>query len=68
MKTRSFNIGDLVRDNRRGIPGIVVKKYITDSTGIEIIDVLLEDGTILTRQSEYMSMVIIRRDGADDNG
>lgn len=67
MKTKTFQIGDIVRDNRRGTSGIVIRKYITESTGTEIIDVLLEGGEILTRHSEYMSMIVIRRDGVEIN-
>ncbi|HIE83851.1 MAG TPA: hypothetical protein EYQ00_08415 [Dehalococcoidia bacterium] len=74
MRTKTFKIGDTVRmavvssSAQKGPLGIVVRKFVTETTGTEIYEVLFEDGRLVTKLPDYLQFVIIRQDGVEVNG
>jgi hypothetical protein len=53
---------------QKGPLGIVVRKFVTETTGTEIYEVLFEDGRLVTKLPDYLQFVIIRQDGVEVNG
>ena len=77
MRTKTFNIGDTVRQGIAspyggkgtvGTVGIVVRRIVTETTGTEIYEVLFEDGRLVSTTSDYLQFVIVRQDGVEING
>jgi hypothetical protein len=67
MRIRTFNVGDPVRCIATNRSGIVVKKWVTSITEIEMYDVLFDDGQLMCRQPEHIKHIIVRRDGVEIN-
>jgi hypothetical protein len=73
MRIKTFQIGETVRIHRSQSfggdqVGIIVKKLVTQLTGTELYDVLLEDGELVTKLPQDIKFVVIRQDGVEVNG
>jgi|ETNmetMinimDraft_8_1059916.scaffolds.fasta_scaffold396206_2 hypothetical protein len=71
MRIKTFQIGDTVRlwagVKLPGRVGIVVKKIVTELSGTEIYEVLLEDGELVAKLPQHLKTVLIRQDGVEIN-
>ena len=67
IKLQSFTVGDTVRVTGTNTLGLVVRKYVTQTTRTEIYDVLLESGILVTKMPTSLKQVIIREDGVEIN-
>ena len=70
MRLKTFQIGDTVRlypPLKNGAVGIVVKKFVTELTDTELYEILLEDGSLVTKLPHHFQHVIIRQDGVEVN-
>ncbi len=71
MRIKTFQVGDTVRlfagTRKAGRVGIVVKKIVTELTGLEIYEVLLEDGELVAKMPQHLQTIIIRQDGVEIN-
>tara|TARA_A100001011_G_scaffold394907_1_gene488416 strand:+ start:920 stop:1126 length:207 start_codon:yes stop_codon:yes gene_type:complete len=67
MKIRDLSVGDAVRCTSSNRNGIVVKKWITAISKLEMYDVLFEDGDVVPRMPEHITHIVIRRDGVEIN-
>ena len=67
IKLQSFTVGDTVPVTGTNTLGLVVRKYVTQTTRTEIYDVLLESGILVTKMPTSLKQVIIREDGVEIN-